>query len=72
MELLNRTDTVVTETVYTIQDEVSAFYYKEWTLGLDDRGKVIDSSLVDKDGMAMYDPELLERVQKFIDDNFPA
>lgn len=64
MELLSKVETKVTEVVYTIQDDVSAFYYKEW---IDDRGKVIDAQLVDKDGYQIDDPVLMECVEVFVD-----
>lgn len=62
LELLNKEENVVTQTVYTIQDEVGPFYYKEWLSG----GKVIDAQLMDKDGYQIDDAELLERVEEFI------
>ena len=64
LTLLNRVESNVTEVVYTLQDDVSAFYYKEW---LNSKGKVIDSLLEDKDGYQIDDPVLLEEVQEFID-----
>jgi len=64
MELLSRTEFVVTEVTYTLQDEISVFYYKEW---INAEGKVIDSVLRDKDGYQIDDSDLLERVYNFID-----
>ena len=64
MELLSRTEFVVTEVTYTLQDEISAFYYKEW---INAEGDVVDSVLRDKDGYQIDDPSLLERVHDFID-----
>jgi len=64
MELLNTTKSIVTEVTYTLKDDISAFYYKEW---LDDSGKVVDCDLRDKDGNNIHDPILLEEVQQFID-----
>ena len=63
MEILSKVTTQVVETVYTFQDETSVFYYKEW---LDDRGKVIDEMLMDKDGYQIDDPVLWEQVQEFV------
>ena len=63
MELLNKTENVVTQHVYTIQDENGAFYYKEWL----SEGKVIDAILMDRDGYQIDDAELLERVEEFVD-----
>lgn len=65
MQLLNKTESTVTEVVYTIGDDISAFYYKEW---LNEKGKVIDSRLVDKDGHEIDDPILYEQVIEFVDD----
>ena len=53
----------VTEVEYTLQDETGAFYYKEW---LNEKGKIIDSMLVDKDGYQINDPALLEEVESFL------
>ncbi len=64
MKLLNKTESTVTEVVYTIQGETSLFYYKEWQ---DDRGKVINSSIVDKDGYEIYDAALLEQIEEYLD-----
>ena len=63
MELLNK-ESVVTEVTYTLADNTSLFYYKEW---LNDSGKVIDFVLRDKDGYEIDDPALLEEVQNFVD-----
>ena len=49
MKLLDKTESVVTEVTYTLADDISPFYYKEW---LNDSGHVIDSILRDKDGYA--------------------
>ncbi len=57
-------ESVVTEVTYTLADDISPFYYKEW---LNDSGKVIDSILRDKDGYEIDDPALLEEVQNFVD-----
>jgi len=65
MELLNKIESVVTEVTYTLQDNVSTFYYKEW---LNDRGRVVDSILRDKDGLEIDDLNLLEEVQNFVDE----
>lgn len=63
MELLGKTGMTVTEVEYTLQDETGAFYYKEW---LNEKGKIIDSMLVDKDGYQINDPALLEEVESFL------
>lgn len=64
MEILSKVTTQVVETVYTIQDETSVFYYKEW---INDSGKVIDAMLMDKDGYQIDDPVLMECVEVFVD-----
>ena len=63
MELLSKTGMTVTEVEFTLQDETGAFYYKEW---LNEKGKIIDSMLVDKDGYQINDPALLEEVESFL------
>jgi len=62
MNLLNKTENVVTQHVYTIQDENGAFYYKEWL----SEGKVIDAILMDRDGYQIDDAELLEQVEEYL------
>ena len=64
MELLNKSESAVTEVVYTMQDGTSAFYYKEWH---DDRGKVINAAIIDKAGHEVYDPILLEEIEEYLD-----
>ena len=63
MKLLDQTQSVVTEITYTFQDDTSVFYYKEWW----NRGKFVDCLLRDKDGHEIDDPDLLEKVQNFLD-----
>jgi hypothetical protein len=63
MELLNKSESTVTEVVYTLQDDLSPLIYKEWIF--DD--KVFDFVLRDKDGYEIDDPALLEEVQNFVD-----
>ena len=64
MKLLDKIESIVTEVTYTLADNTSLFYYKEW---LNDSGKVIDFVLRDKDGYEIDDPALLEEVQNFVD-----
>jgi hypothetical protein len=64
MELLKKEEVNVIENTYTIQDETSVFYYKEF---INSKGKVVDSFLRDKDGFEIDDPILLEEVEEFID-----
>ena len=64
MELLRKEEVNVIENTYTLQDETSVFYYKEF---INSKGKVVDSFLSDKDGFEIDDPSLLENIQEFID-----
>lgn len=67
MEILNRVTTRVIETVFTIRHGATVYYYKEFT---DERGKVIDAMLVDKDGYQIDDPILLEEVEQLVDEEY--
>jgi hypothetical protein len=64
MKLLSKAESTVTEVTYTLQNETSVFYYKEW---LNDSGRVIDCLMRDEDGYEIDDSLLLEQVQEFID-----
>ena len=64
MELLKKEEVNVIENTYTLQDETSVFYYKEF---INSKGKVVDAFLRDKDGFEIDDPSLLEEVEEFID-----
>ena len=64
MELLRKEEVNVIENTYTLQDETSVFYYKEF---INSKGKVVDSFLRDKDGFEIDDPILLEEVEEFVD-----
>jgi hypothetical protein len=48
---------------YTIQDEEGVLIYKEWIQD----GSVIDSILEGKHGDTIFDEDLIERVQNFVD-----
>lgn len=48
---------------YTIQDEEGVLVYKEWIQD----GSVIDSILEGKHGDTIFDEDLIERVQNFVD-----
>ena len=48
---------------YTIQDEGGVLIYKEWIQD----GSVIDSILEGKHGDTIFDEDLIERVQNFVD-----
>lgn len=39
---------------------------------LDDRGKVIDATFKNEEGGNIFDPTLIETVESFLDENFPA
>lgn len=64
MQMLVKTESTVTAVVYTLQDETSPFYYKEWR---NDSGIVVDAMLVDKDGYQIEDPSLLEEVEQYLE-----
>jgi hypothetical protein len=64
LELLNHQKEQGVEIhTYTIQDEEGVLIYKEWV----QEGQVIDSILEGKHGDTIFDEELIERVQSFID-----
>jgi len=69
LELLNHSVERELEVhTYHIQDEVGVLVYKEWVQG----GKVIDSVLESKDGETIWDQELIQRVQDFVDQKIQA
>jgi hypothetical protein len=64
LELLNHQKEQGVEIhTYTIQDEEGVLIYREWVQD----GQVIDSILEGKHGDTIFDEELIERVQSFID-----
>jgi hypothetical protein len=64
LELLNHQKEQGVEIhTYTIQDEEGVLIYKEWV----QEGQVIDSILEGKHGDTIFDEELIERVQCFVD-----
>ncbi len=64
LELLNHQKEQGVEIhTYTIQDEEGVLIYKEWVQD----GQVIDSILEGKHGDTIFDEELIERVQSFVD-----
>ncbi len=64
LELLNHQEEQGVEIhTYTIQDEEGVLIYKEWVQD----GQVIDSILEGKHGDTIFDEELIERVQNFVD-----
>ena len=48
---------------YHIQDEEGVLVYKEWIQD----GSVIDSTLESKHGDTIFDEDIIERVQNFVD-----
>ena len=64
LELLNhQVERQIEEHTYHIQDEKGVLVYKEWIQD----GKVIDSTLEGKHGDTIFDEDLIERVQNFVD-----
>jgi hypothetical protein len=49
---------------YTIKHDGETFIYKDY---LDGKGKVIDSQLLDADGFGVFEPALMEEIQKMVD-----
>ena len=65
-EILNHdTSGPITEETFILQDSEGKLIYKEW---LNEKGKVIDFQLRDKDGFSIDDPELVERIQEFLEE----
>jgi hypothetical protein len=64
LELLNHQVEREVEThIYHIQDEEGVLIYKEWIQD----GKVIDSMLESKHGDTIFDQDVIQRVQDFVD-----
>lgn len=55
----------ITEETFILQDSEGKLIYKEW---LNEKGKVIDFQLRDKDGFSIDDPALVEEVQAFLEE----
>ena len=67
MDLLQRTESTVTEVTYTLQHPTEGvIHYKEWR---DERGKVIDSVTRSKNGFEINDPVLVEQIWQFVDEH---
>ena len=65
-EILNHdTSGPITEETFILQDSEGKLIYKEW---LNEKGKVIDFQLRDKDGFSIDDPALVEEVQAFLEE----
>lgn len=65
-EILSRTKSdPITEETFILQDSEGKLIYKEW---LNEKGKVIDFQLRDKDGFSIDDPALVEEVQAFLEE----
>ena len=68
MELLKHTVDPVIKHTYTIMHPTEhVLIYKEWIDS--ETGKYVDYTLETKSGFRIYDPELIEEVQEFIDNN---
>ena len=55
----------ITEETFILQDSECKLIYKEW---LNEKGKVIDFQLRDKDGFSIYNPALVEEIQAFLEE----
>jgi hypothetical protein len=55
----------LTEHTFFLQDSDRKIVYKEW---LNEKGKCIDFELRDNDGFSIDDPELVERIQEFLEE----
>lgn len=66
MEIINKSVSVVTQVVYTIQDNISAFYYKEL---IDKEGNVIESIIMSKDGDLIDDRILIEKIFELVNNH---
>lgn len=65
MQIELKTTTNTTQETYTIRlNDGTTYHYTEW---LDDRGKVIDMAILDKDGYEVFDSALLEQIQNLVD-----
>jgi hypothetical protein len=65
-EILNQvTEGPITEQTFTLQDDKGKLIYKEW---MNEKGKVIDFELRDKDGFSIDDPILVEEIQAFLEE----
>ena len=69
LELLNhQVERELEVHTYRIQDEEGVLVYKEWVQG----GQVIDSVLESRDGETIWDQEIIDRVQNFVDQKIQA
>lgn len=64
MQLVERSEALVHEVTYVLQQNQWTFVYKEW---LDGSGKVIDFALRNEDGHDIVNENVLEEVQEFVD-----
>ena len=65
-EILNHdTSGPITEETFILRDSEGKLIYKEW---LNEKGKVIDFQLRDKDGFSIDDPALVEEIQAFLEE----
>lgn len=64
MQLVTKSEALVREVTYVLQQNQWTLTYKEW---LDGSGSIVDYVLRDKNGHDIYNPELLEEIHEFID-----
>lgn len=55
----------ITEETFILQHSNGRLIYTEW---LNEKGKVIDFQLGDKDGYSIDDPALVEEIQAFLEE----
>jgi len=68
MELLKKeSQPGLTQNIATIQlNDGFVVHYKEW---VDERGKVVDCSIISKNGHEIDDPALFDEICEFVDEN---
>lgn len=64
MQLVERSEALVHQVTYVLQQNQWTFVYKEW---LDASGGIIDFVLRDKDGHDVHNENVLEEIQEFVD-----
>jgi len=62
--VMTKTEPSVNIKSYTIKHDGETFIYKDY---LDGKGKVIDSELLDADGFGVFEPALMDEIQKMVD-----
>ena len=64
MKLVSKTEHRVIEVEYVLDTTKGQIFYKEWQ---DERGRVIDAAMRDKDGFEIYDAALFEEIEEYVD-----